>query len=400
MDFISKKDFIVRQPSFPEWTDSDDWYLGLASDLVKIIEESGFGKSIPGSLVKRIALTLADYMQDIVADGGLWRSFVMANRELYGYSVPFHDIPEEYVDFELNREDVRFLCWYAIAMLWDEMRGLYPHNSRLLEMADRCYEKMSDSYDEAPVPVGYKLAHGLEYSDPGDKEAIYNLGQWLFLHSYLLTPAFALTLQEIMAALDKGKDDFDVELNKALETSMTEATTGPLALFLPEWIWLMIKGRLPKESIPSPTAYHPYYEKFTKATGGELIRFFENYEEMNAFFISALGWEKGVEHLSQVKGASDYVLMVNPHKGMLMAKDIAKCIKAPQNYLYDAAYAREHSFELLSRRGACPGDLLRMLQKENWLPDAVFPGTDDTALVQSNYDFIARCYLQLFYRGD
>lgn len=51
-------------------------------------------------------------------------------------------------------------------------------------------------------------------------------------------------------------------------------------------------------------------------------------------------------------------------------------------------------------RGLCPPDLRALVVKNGWLPDAAFPGTEDTALVRDNADFIARVYLQLYYRGD
>lgn len=91
-------------------------------------------------------------MQDIVSDAGLWRSFVDANRELYGWSVPFHEIPENYIDYELNREDVRFLVWYTVAMLWEEQRFIFPHDARLLDFADGCFAILEEVYDDAPVP--------------------------------------------------------------------------------------------------------------------------------------------------------------------------------------------------------------------------------------------------------
>ena len=121
---------------------------------------------------------------------------------------------------------------------------------------------------------------------------------------------------------------------------------------------------------------------------------------MNRFFIDGMGWESGKEHLSMAKGAADYVLLVNHDKGMLMARGLARCISDSENPLYDNGYARDHAFELISVRGLCPGDLLQYIFEHDWLPDAVFPGTDDRLTVAANRDFIARCYLQQYYRGD
>lgn len=400
MNKITMQEFLLRQPTFPERTETDAFYLDVADRLLDTASRQAYCATMPAGVTRRLALTLAGYLQDIVADAGLWRSFVEANRALYGFAVPFHTEGEEYIDYELNREDVRFLVWYGVAMLWEERREEYPHNRALLDLADACFDLLESVYDEAPVPEGFNIVRGLEFSDPDDRKAIYHLGNWLFLHSYLLTPAFTLSLGELTAQLDPADPDFAVKMNGRLEEAMMQDTTGPLALFTPEWVYLMIEGRIPDEDAETSEDEHKYYKAFTSATGGEDIRFFDSYEAMNEFFIKALGWEPGTEHLAQAKGAHDYVLMVNPRKGMLMARDIARCLNAPGNPLFDEKFARENSFDLLTVRGLCPGDLLHRALREGWLPYAAFPGTDDTALVSKNADFIARCYLQLYYRGD
>lgn len=401
MDKISKEEFLIRQPGFPQTSDTDEVYLRIARRLLAETSGASFCKKLPESLTKRIVLTLTDYLQDIVADGGLWRSFVDANRELYGWSVPFHQTDETYIDYELNLEDVRFLVWYMAAMLWEDTRLIYPHDTELLEYADLCFSILDAEYDDAPVNPDYAhLSRGLEFNDPDDREKIYHLGNWLFLHSYLLTPAFALSLKELIEEIGPGDQEDALKLNTKLEEAMLQNTTGPLALFTPEWVYLMIEGKLPKEKEEESTAPHRYYTAFTDFTGGKDIAWFDTYEAMNDFFIDALGWEKGVEHLSQAKGAHDYILMVNKNKGMLLARDIARCIASPDNPLYDREYAENHSIQLLTDRGVCPGDLLKRILSDGLLPDARFPGTDDFELVKENNDFIARCYLQIYYRGD
>ena len=137
-----------------------------------------------------------------------------------------------------------------------------------------------------------------------------------------------------------------------------------------------------------------------KATGGEPLAFISCYRAFNDFLIDRLGWKAGEDHLVQLKDCRAFVLMANPEKGLLVATDICRCIKAPSNPMYDAVYANSHAIELLTVRGKCPHDLLAYICGKDWLPDAVFPGSDDHVLVARFHDFIARCYLQLYYRGD
>lgn len=398
METISKREFMVRQPSFPEEKPTDEYYLRLARRLCEVLRDADSDGRFSDGLLVQSALNFSGYMQDIVSDAGVWRSFVNVCRQLYGYTVPFHEVSDAYVDFELNREDVRFLMWYFIAMLSEQHRDTSPLDVDVLRLADAVFDYLDSVYEEAPLPEGYSIGYGLEFSDPDDRQAIWHLGNWLFTYSYLLPPAFAMDLAGILDDPEvKGKDG-DVALAKRLEEAVMERPTGPLALFTPEWVYALIEGCLPKDETEKPAGPHPYYEAFVKATGGEEIRFFATYDEMNRFFIEGLGWEAGKRHLSMAENDRDFVLLVNRDKGMLMARNVAKCIAAPMNPLYDMAYAREHAFECLSVRGRCPADLVKYCCRRGWLPDASFPGSSDMALVAANWDFIARCYLQEFYR--
>lgn len=406
MNKILPKEFLIRQPSYPKVAETDPFYLAVANRLLAETAGCNFAKMLPETLFKRVCLSLVDYFQDIVADCGLWRSFIDANMQLYGWKVPFHPYNDDYIDYELNCEDVRFLVWYVTAMLSEDLRHIYPLDANLLYFADRCCDILDAEYEDSPEPGGWHIARGLEFNDEQDHKDIYDLGNWLFLHSYLLTPAFAMTLHDIVGGVDAKAPDASTIVNERLEEAMLESTTGPLALFTPEWVYLMLEHELqPSAEFAADETIHPYYKKFTDFTGGETIRFFRTYDEMNRFFIEALGWADDEEHLSQAKGADDYVLMVTPHKGMLMARDICRCVKAPGNPMYDKAYAREHAFDLLTDRGLCPGDLLHKVLDEQWLPDARFPGAQVTeaeniAVVHKYSDFIARCFLQIYYRGD
>ncbi len=400
MDKIELKDFLFRQPSYPHGDSTDNFYLGIANDLLGIISVSKIGQAVHKDVSKRVALGLTGYFQDIVADAGIWRSFVDANRKLYGYSVPFHTAGESYVDYELNPEDVRFLVWYLIAMTYEDMRDIYPLDKRLFELAEMVFGYLESQYDEAPVAESYNLARGLEFNDPDDSENIYHFGYWLFFHCYLMTPAYALSLSEIMKDPELIKTEDITKLHSRMEQAMMENPTGPLALFTTEWLRLIIEGKLSEEKGEKPvqTGNHPYYDRFMEATGGKCIRYFNDYEEMNRFFIENMGWAANEEHLPVMKEERYFVVMVNPRRGMLVARNAARCIADPENPYYDKAYAGEHAYEYLTVRGRCPADLVKYSFSRGWLPDAVFPDTDDSKLVSDNYDFIARCYLQQYYR--
>lgn len=399
---ISKEQFLLRQPAFPEETSTDYYYYNLANRLVEEASEKGLFPSYPEKVVERCALAVIGYFQDVICDAGIWRSFITECRRLYGHTLPFYDGSEEdYMDYELNRSDVRFMVWYGLCMNYEERRVCNPYNQEILSGADAWWELLESVYDESPLPEDYHLAHELEMHAAEDREALFRLGNWLFMHCYLMTPAYAMTLSEIAAGCDMTTEEGIIELKEKMERSMGEDPTGPLALYLGEWMYLIVDGKLPKSrTAENEGEIHKFYTSFTKATKGEIIKFFSDYGSLNRFFIEALGWTAGEEHLSNLKGERDFILMVDPHKGMLLAKNIARCIAMPGNMLYDPEYASVHAIELLTERGCCPGDLLKYVCENGWLPDARFSGDRGREAVADNWDFIARCYLQQYYRGD
>ncbi|MDE5773429.1 MAG: DUF3843 family protein, partial [Muribaculaceae bacterium] len=402
-ELITEQQFLVRQPSFPEKTPTTDYYLRLANLMVNACRTRRLLAGWPDSVITRTVLGLVGYFQDILTDSGIWRSFIECHKSMYGRWVPFYETGEDYIPHELNREDIRFLVWYTLCMNYEDRRLLNPMSEDVAEAADLWFEMLDKIYEEAPTPEGFFIWQGLELNNPEEHREVVGFSHWLFMHCYLLTPAFAETLGEILSRPGIKDSENMVALQNALEEAMAEVPTGPLALYLGEWLYMILTGKMPDEVRDGESAAgeeHPTYTKFVKATGGSPIKFIEGYEALNKFCIEALGWEPGVDHLPAMKQCKDFILLVNREKGMLLAHDICKCVCMPENPYYDKEYARTHAIYLLTVRGACPADLLHYLWAHDALPDTRFPGSNDHELVERNRDFIARCYLQQYYRGD
>lgn len=405
MEKLTFQQFLLRQPSFPEKQPTDEYYFALCQRLIDIAANSGLMGDYHPSVIQRTMLAVVGYYQDVICDAGPWHAFIDHTKSMYGRQLPFFEIPDDYMDYELNLADVQFMIWYASSMYSDRQRCCYPLDEKLMNLAKIVFDELERVYEEAPMPEGFCFGRELEMHDPDDQNAIFALGNWLFMHSYLLSPAYALTLSEILTEPEIAKGDDMEVIQKRIEQSMNEDPTGPLALYLGEWVSLIVNGKLPRQpkgnSHTEEPAEHPYYTAVTKANGGKPIMFFRDYQTLNRFFIDVIGWEDNQEHLPVMKGHTDFVILVNREKGMLLAKNVARCIASPDNPCYDREFARLHAIDLLTVRGLCPHDLMEYCLEHHWLPDASFPDPDeDTQLVADNADFIARCYLQQYYRGD
>ena len=171
-----------------------------------------------------------------------------------------------------------------------------------------------------------------------------------------------------------------------------------MALFAHEWVSLLWQHTFPEEA-EEKKELHPYYRQFTRETGGMPVKYIDSYSELDKFLTEGMQWgETEGGHLSHLAGKKNFILYVTPYKGMLIASDIAQCVCDPANPCYDPQAARRDALSLLTVPGRCPIDLLIYLCENRLLPDARF-ADGDSALVTENWDFIARCLLQDYYRA-
>lgn len=405
---ISNKDFLMMQPGYPEVADSDKFYFGVANELARAIQDTKFTAKYGENIAKEIVLGVIGYYQDVVADAGIFRSFCTIHKELYGKWLPIYDLPEDYIESELNRIDVQFMVWYVTECALEENGSVSPHDETIKEVVDIMYDYLEKYYDMAPVSADYGIATDVDIHDNDEIREIYDLSYWLFWNNYFMRHAAAPTMRH---ALEEGQKiimkhpnpeearPLLVELN---QTTMKENPTGPLALFIPEWLNAIVDNHSPfskrhhKEQEP-----HKFYSSFMVATGGQPLKIFSTYDELNDFLTNDMGWGKPGEggHLPQVSEMNNFVLYVTHEKGMLVAVDIAQYIALPENKLYDKKDAIANAHSLITVQGRCPIDLVTYLFSNNLVPDAQFEWDETHKLLLNNWDFFARLFLQSFYRA-
>ncbi len=419
MDDITMRQFLFTQPDSEVEQATDKAYLTIANKLLRHWDKKCLLQEAQDDLKKVVCIGLTGYYQDIISDAGVWRSFINECKRLYGNYVPFHQDSEDYTLYELNLADVEFVVWYLLAFNSMQFRFMSPQNKDLLDLASELYTVLEDSYDDITAPAHYKDLFDCELHDPESSQTLYDLGQW---KNWLIIPPFQLTYAQIYSHFveiqhsAESPEQAARQISEMRDEIITSMPTGPLALYMREWLTLILEGKMPQPRKSNAVSdkekkEHPYYTAFIKANNGEIIRFVKTYEELNTFFIDGMGWEAGEEHLPSFKNHSDFVLMVTSDKGLMVAKNIAKCIKHPLNPLYDREHACKFAFNLLSQRAVCPGDMLRYICSNGYLPDARFPESaqvidadgdteNSNRLVAANWDFLSRVYLQEYYRGD
>ena len=409
---ITAKDFMLKQPNYPQVTESDKYYMVLAGRLAKIWDNARILMNVGEDIRRDVVLAVTGYFQDVIADAGIWRSFSTVCNKLYDRPVPFFDRPDDYIDSELNLIDLQFIIWYVIDSESEAHGSLSPKDTGIARLAQLFFNLLDAVYEEAPTPVEYNMAMDVDFNDEQDTEKAYDLSHWLFWNCYFLRPAATSTLrmaaskaQEIINAYP-DKDEAQRHLLEMNRRLMVENTTGPLSLSIGEWMELIVNGKMPQtddETVPEAGNEHRFYTQLIKATGGSRIAFIDGYESLERFVGEQMGWGKSATgHLPGMKRFGNFVLLGNPQKGMLIAHDVAQYIKHPDNPMYDPEVARSEAHRIVTERGVAPIDLVKYLFANNLVPDARLPfeRNAEQSLLHENWDFLARLYLQTHYRGD
>lgn len=101
-----------------------------------------------------MAITLACYVEDVVAGSGVWAAFISLYRKKYKNSFPFYNIRAQFSLFPYDDElpsfhAVLFLLWY-VADGVNPGTVLNPNNPVLRMLAMTLMLDLAKAYDDAP----------------------------------------------------------------------------------------------------------------------------------------------------------------------------------------------------------------------------------------------------------
>ena len=408
---ITIKDFMLKQPNYPEVAESDKYYIILANRLAKLLTNSRLLINEPEQVRKDVILAAVGYFQDIIADAGVWRSFCTVCKEYYGTPLPLYPIPDDYIESELNEVDLRFVIWYVIEMSRNEQGSLSPFDPAIERTAHLIFTVFDAEYDDAPIPVELQMAFDVDLNDENEAQRIYDLSYWLFWDCWFLRPAAREALSRAAAEAHRiikenpREEDARPLLAELNRNVMVESVTGPLALPIGEWLRLIVDGVMPKLDIVQNATQsikpHKYYTALLQATGGKEIAFINSYDALETFLSEQMGWGPSAEgHLPALRHADNFVILGNPEKGILIAPDVAQYLSHPNNPLYDATAAAAEAHTLVTTPGRVPHDLLKYAFANGMLPDARLPHDKQGTLLHTNWDFLSRLYLGPYSRPD
>jgi len=139
--------------------DTDQYNVSVANRILKELKNNILVRELtPRHIIRRIALIAAGYFEDVISGLGLFDGFRKIHLSLYNRPLPFLD-PVDYLDDEINIEDVKFLVWTVLQENQNEIFSMVAHDkvqminieSGQIELISQLtYTVLSKEYETAP----------------------------------------------------------------------------------------------------------------------------------------------------------------------------------------------------------------------------------------------------------
>ncbi|MCR4601923.1 MAG: DUF3843 family protein [Prevotella sp.] len=196
------------------------------------------------------AIMLANYMEDIVADSGQWRTFSNLCQELYGHPTPLYHQDEEYYPDEPSLNAIRYLLWSVESDVSGEL--VFPDSKNIELMAIVAHHILEEVFEEAPVndQLADDVMSELQLATEGFDQ-LRGVLLWLFSSCYLtageqnekLLEKHADELMEL--AEHENMPDLSPYLAffYASTKSIFEHQIGPLALYTKDYLAAMMRTK-------------------------------------------------------------------------------------------------------------------------------------------------------------
>ena len=233
---ITIKEIYEKNPLYVKAV-SDSYYAKLANQIYRQLKKADMPMNIRRNSLREIAIKSVKYFEDVISQFGIWATFRNLHNSLYGKKLPFYDVDEsEYIDDEINIEDVKYIVWSTIIETNDNIM-LNPHAPAIEDMAMMIYSVLDDEFENAPINDEL-LDVMCEPSQYDDFMKVKFLLSWFLIDCYLTSKIDTLDyIQEVADEYveNTGRDERLCFYNAMSHCSVTYKT-GPLALLPQQWM--------------------------------------------------------------------------------------------------------------------------------------------------------------------
>lgn len=217
---------------------TDNYYLKICNNVNKILYSNKYNANLEEYLendeLDWLSCFLTSYFEDIISGTNIWNTFVSEHKKLYNKQLPFYNL-DEYYEKEINPQDIKFLLWYFINTLHDDLI-ITPIDTLFEDLANDVMEVFENEWEYAPENEYLKSLYEIDENET-DFYIIRNQLEIVLIKSYLFFPDTTLRLRELYnAGVEKSRvhDETKMYLYEALNMAI-HFNTKLLSYNAKEW---------------------------------------------------------------------------------------------------------------------------------------------------------------------
>ena len=224
---------------------TDFYYLKIANTIYSEIKnyEPMLSTVLKKNEQIEFSCFITCYFEDIISKASIWHTFKTLYYQFYKKKLPFFDIDEDYIDDEINYEDVTFLIGYYMNTLQTN-KFISPYNNFIKQLAYTIMNIFEEEYEYAPE--NHKLKKIYQFN--GNFDEFYEVRTFMrtiFFDTFLLKIDIHKQLNNIIIdILDTNKeesfDTIELIIREAEEEFTHKRTSKLLALNAKDWVKAII----------------------------------------------------------------------------------------------------------------------------------------------------------------
>lgn len=237
------KDWLELKP-YDKQTVTDSFYLKVCNDVKKAIVTNIHSFVLQQFMdryeTNMLSCFLTSYLEDVISETNIWKSFMKAHLRLYQKQLPFY-ILDDYDEEEINTQDVAFLIWYYLNTIQEE-KMISPLSDYIIETAEEVMVVFDNVWEYAPENDYLKSFYQIDENE-SDFYVARRLIDDLLFSTYLFYPDSSLKLQEIeleMFEENKNDDDVLVYIQENRDRTVHHTHTQLLSFKGKEWVAEML----------------------------------------------------------------------------------------------------------------------------------------------------------------
>ncbi|WP_179021542.1 DUF3843 family protein [Winogradskyella forsetii] len=190
-------------------SNTDLYYLKIANEIYSNLDNNtltALSQLMNKEDIYILCCFITCYFEDIISQTNIWQAFKEQYAQQHHKKLPFYNIDDNYIDEEINVQDIAFLIWYFTNSLEDEW-FVTPYSDTFLILAEQAISVLDEAFEYAPENEQLKKLFDFKPHTDEFYETRAFL-QMLFFDSYLFYPdvkrRFDFSIFEI---IEESKDE-------------------------------------------------------------------------------------------------------------------------------------------------------------------------------------------------